>query len=83
MQEEESDALREIEVRGEPNKRYHKKTLGDAQMEVDVFFIRACMHFLILVTLVFIGLPKKYYNPFFQLVFSILRLQQSITRWKS
>ena len=79
MQEEESDALREVEVRGEPSKRRRKKTLADAQMEVGVFFIRACMYFLIPVILVLIGLRNKYYNPFFQLVFSILRLQQSIT----
>ena len=47
MQGEESNALREIEVIGEPNKRRRKKTLGDAQMEVGVFFIEAHMHFLI------------------------------------
>ena len=74
MQEEESDTLREIEVRGEANKRRGKKTLTDAQMEIGVFFIRACMHFLIPVILVLIGVPKKYCNPFFQLVFSVLRL---------
>ena len=39
MQGEESDALREIEVIGEPNKRRRKKTLADAQMEVGVLFM--------------------------------------------